>query len=105
MFKNPNGTEKLRYRIPSPETVTFDDRDIWETPNPEYHAWNYPDMILSIVETKKETTYSFVAHVLQEHNVPIDLGYVLRGIEELERSGKIVRIRGKDSKLKIIKQQ
>lgn len=104
MFKNANGKLVIRYRIPSPDAVLFDDSDLWETPTPEYRAWNFPDMILSIVEVKKRTNYSFIAQVLAEHNVPIDLGYVVRGIDELVESGKIERIRGQDSILVLIKQ-
>jgi hypothetical protein len=73
---------KNQYRIPPP--VELDTSDLWG--RPEYEAYNYADIILSIVEYG-ETSVQKIKEILTKHRIPCDTGQIFYGLNLLK--GKV----------------
>lgn len=69
------------------------EESLFELPRSEYVGWNYPIMVLSIIKFHKTITYDKLATILQEHNVPTDLGYIFAAIDTLCSENKITKSR------------
>jgi len=96
MFRNLK-TRKVNksslYRIHALSNVPqLDDNNLWDLPRPEYLAYNYPDMVLSIIEVHKTISYERIKEILKEFNIPTDLGYVLTAIDTLILQNKIKKL-------------
>lgn len=66
---------KNTYRIPPP--IELDNSDLWG--RPEYEAYDYGDMILSIVEYG-ETSVLKIKEILTKHRIPCDTGQIFYGL-------------------------
>ena len=73
------------YRIPKP--VKLDKSDIWD--RPEYRAYDYVDMIMSIIEIEKSIPYQRVKEILTTHSIPCDTGQLWYGLNRLKDKIKI----------------
>ena len=90
MFKKPDGStvkNHNRYGITKPTYICNDDEHLFTVPHPTYLAWNYPKIIQKILEIDGPTLkYSKIKSILQSLGVPIETGFPLRGIYELQRN-------------------
>lgn len=92
MFLHPNTKKPLvKYRIPLISTLVIEEEDednLWGE-RQEYINSNYPDMILSIIQVEEITTFDKIKVILDEHDVATDLGFILKGVDELIKLNKI----------------
>jgi hypothetical protein len=94
MFQKPTGEVYAKaYRIPviSLAGILTDD-NLWTLPHPEYTALKYPDMVLSIIEIEVTITYQGIKGILNSHNIPTDLGFLLYALAELKLQNLISEI-------------
>ncbi|HNS42740.1 MAG TPA: hypothetical protein PKN22_08270 [Taishania sp.] len=94
MFLHPNTKKPLvKYRIPLISTLVIeeDEDNLWEE-RQEYINSNYPDMILSIIQVEETTTFDKIKVILDEYGIATDLGFVLKGVDELVKLGKIEKL-------------
>ena len=92
MFKVPGkrSEEKPRYRIPAAIKSNYlTDKNLWETPRPEFYSLNIPDVVLSIIEYHKEVSFDSIKEILKKHNVPHDLGFIHHATKILVADNKI----------------
>lgn len=75
LIKKPKQTQVKNYRIPPPIKL---ESDLWG--RPEYEAYDYADMIMSILEENGATHYSQIRQILIEHNIPADTGQIWYGL-------------------------
>ncbi len=94
MFLHPNTKKPLvKYRIPLISTLVIeDDEDNLWGERQEYINSNYPDMILSIIQVEETTTFDKIKVILDEYGIATDLGFVLKGVDELVKLGKIEKL-------------
>lgn len=87
-LKEPKKTEVHNYRIPivtlprKKLTRLFDSR-------PEYELYDYPDIILSIIQSHKKINYEQIKTILKKHNVPCEHGQIIYGIDRLPEYIKV----------------
>ena len=65
------------------------DENLWVIPHPEYIALNYPDMVLSIIQIELTISLEQIREILQRHNIPTDLGFLLSAILDLKQRSLI----------------
>lgn len=94
MFIHPNTKKPLvKYRIPLISTLVIeDDEDNLWGERQEYINSNYPDMILSIIQVEEITTFDKIKIILDKYGIATDLGFVLKGVDELIKLNKIEKI-------------
>lgn len=94
MFVHPITKKSLvKYRIPLISTLVIeeDEDNLWGE-RQEYTNSNYPDMILSIIEVEKVTTFDKIKVILDKNKIATDLGFILKGVDELVKLNKIEKI-------------
>lgn len=92
MFKVPGKRveEKPKYRIPANIKANYlTDKNLWQTPRPEFFSLDIPDVVLSIIEYHKEISFDNVKEILKQHKVPHDLGFIHHATKILVTEGKI----------------
>ncbi len=93
MFQHPSGKKsKPKYRIPDNIKSTYlTDKNLWETPRPEFYSLNIPDVILSIIEIHIKISFDEIKKILKDNKVPNDLGFIHHAIEILIANGKVTK--------------
>lgn len=94
MFRNLK-TKKApcRYRINKPEKVPgLTNKNLWDVPRPEYLAYGYPDMVLSIIEVRGIISYEGIKKILNENGIPTDLAYIIIAVNDLISQNKIRKV-------------
>lgn len=85
MLKGTELVKRTVYRIPN--RIKLDESDIWD--RPEYRAYNYADMILSVVEVEQSVPYQKIKEILTNHFIPCDTGQIWYGLNQLKSKVKI----------------
>ena len=92
MFKIPGKRieEKPKYRIPENIKSNYlTDKNLWETPRPEFYSLNIPDIVFSIIEYHKEISFESIKEILKKYKVPHDLGFIHLAVKILVTENKI----------------
>lgn len=93
MFQHPSVSKrKPKYRIPDNIKSTYlTDKNLWETPRPEFYSLNIPDIILSIIEIHVKVSFDEIKIILKDNKVPNDLGFIHHAIDILVVAGKVTK--------------
>lgn len=93
MFQHPSVSKrKPKYRIPENIKSNYlTDKNLWETPRPEFYSLNIPDIILSIIEIHVKVSFDEIKAILKDNKVPSDLGFIHHAIEILIANGKVTK--------------
>ena len=91
MFQHPSVSKrKPKYRIPENIKSNYlTDKNLWETPRPEFYSLNIPDIILSIIEIHVKVSFDEIKIILKDNKVPNDLGFIHHAIDILVATGKV----------------
>lgn len=93
MFQHPSVSKrKSKYRIPENIKSNYlTDKNLWETPRPEFYSLNIPDIILSIIEIHVKVSFDEIKIILKDNKVPNDLGFIHHAIDILVVTGKVTK--------------
>ena len=95
MFQSPSVTKKKpKYRIPENIKLNYlTDKNLWETPRPEFYLLDIPDIILSIIEIHVKISFDEIKIILKDNKVPNDLGFIHHAIEILVADKKVTKVK------------
>lgn len=90
MFKQLHAGGKLiarAYNLPEVRDFQLTLDNLWDD-REEYHYY-FPQSILLILNQHKEIHIAKLKEILDEHNIPTDLGYLLQAISALVKNDTV----------------